>query len=251
MSGNTVKSKNGNWFGRHKIITTILGLIVLGIIISALDNSGSSTKPTSSTTSANTTAKTTQTTSNKPQTTKTSSAPAKRQVKGTAITLGAGTFTGGKDIAVGLYDVTAPAGQSGNFIVSGTDSYNEVLGTDTSMSEVPKIRVQISSGDQIQISGLSGVSFTPVTTPFVTTHVQTTLYAGTFIVGQDIGAGRYVVTPGSGQSGNFIVDGGDSYNEVLGTDSSMGEVPSLTVNLSPGDTINISGMSQVNFQPTN
>src|SRR5438067_1908550 len=97
-----------------------------------------------------------------------------RQVQGKVTTLGAGTFSGGKDVPVGLYDVTAP-GQSGNFIVSGTDSYNEIFG-----QGVTKIRAQISDGDQIQLSGLSSVTFTPVATPFVTTHSLVTLYAGTF-----------------------------------------------------------------------
>ena len=60
-------------------------------------------------------------------TTTTTTIPA-RTVKGTAMTLGAGDFTGGTDVKSGLYDVTAGPGQSGNFVVQGTDSYNEILG---------------------------------------------------------------------------------------------------------------------------
>lgn len=148
--------------------------------------------------------------------------------------------------------MTAGAGQSGNFTVSGTDSYNEILGGgDVSLGDVPKIRVQISNGDQIQISSLSSVTFTPVTTPFATMHATTDLYTGTFTVGQDIGAGRYVVMPGAGQSGNFSVDGNDSYNEILGSDTSMGEVPNLSISLTDGDVIDISSLSQVTFTPAN
>lgn len=167
------------------------------------------------------------------------------------MTLEAGTFTGGQDVAVGLYDVTGGAGESGNFMVSGTDSYNEILGSDTADGDVPQIRVHISGGDQIQISGLSQVTFTPVTTPFVTSYSAVNLYAGTFTVGQDIAPGRYVVTPGSGESGNFIVSGNDDYNEILGDDTSMGDVPTVTVNLTDGDTIDISSLSQVTMTPTN
>ncbi len=174
----------------------------------------------------------------------TTTIPAGRHVQGTAVTLGAGTFTGGKDVAGGLYDITPGAGQSGNFIVSGSDSYDEILGFDGTEG-VPTVRVTISNGDQIQISSLSAVTFTPVTTPLTTSHTTTNLYAGTWTVGQDIGAGRYVATPGSGQSGNFIVSGNDSYDEILGGDSSLGGVPSVTVSLSNGDVIDISGMSQV------
>jgi hypothetical protein len=175
---------------------------------------------------------------------------ATRQVTGTAKTLGAGTFTGGKDVAVGLYEVTTTSGQSGNFIVTGTDSYNEVLGVNSSMG-VPRVRTQISDGDSIQISGLSQVIFTPVTTPFATTHTPTVLYAGTFTVGEDIGQGRYVATPGAGESGNFIVSGTDSYNEILGGSSAMGGVPNITVDLTNGDAIAISGLSQVTLSPSN
>ena len=168
-----------------------------------------------------------------------------RKVTGTATTLGAGSFPGGKDVAVGLYDVTGGSGQSGNFIVTGTDSYDEILGSAGGAGGVPKVRVQISTGDQIQISGLSTVVFTPVTAPFVTTHTTTTLYAGTFTVGQDVGSGRYVATPGTGQSGNFIVSGTDSYDEILGSAGGAGGVPNVSVTLSDGDIISISGLSQV------
>ena len=185
-----------------------------------------------------------------PETTQPAATPATRQVEGTAVTLGAGTFSGGQDVAVGLYNVTTAAGQSGNFIVTGTDNYNEILGV-SDVQGVPSVRAQITSGDQIQLSGLSSVTFTPVTTSFVTTHTAVTLGAGTWVVGQDIGAGRYVATPGAGQSGNFIVTGNDSYNEILGSDASMDEVPNVTATLTDGDVVQISGMSQVTMTPTN
>lgn len=226
----------------------LVGLVVvIAVIMNATGGSGSSQSPNtngssspSSSSGGSATAATT---------TPTPAKVATRKVTGTATTLGAGTFTGGKDLAVGLYDVTAGAGQSGNFIVSGTDSYDEILG-DPSAGGVPKVRAQISAGDSIQISGLSSVTFTPVTTPFVTTHTATNLYAGTFTVGQDIGAGRYVATPGTGQSGNFIVSGSDSYDEILGGSSADGGVPSLTVTLTNGDIIDISGLSQVTLTPS-
>jgi hypothetical protein len=171
--------------------------------------------------------------------------PAGRKVQGTAVTLGAGTFAGGKDVAVGLYDVTTAAGQSGNFIVTGTDSYDEILGADGLGDGVPSVRAKISTGDQIEVSGLSAVTFTPVTAPLVTAHVTTNIGAGTWVVGQDIGAGRYVATPAAGQSGNFIVQGNDSYDEILGGSAADGGVPSVTVTLSKGDVVDISGISQV------
>jgi len=165
-----------------------------------------------------------------------------RHVTGTATTLGAGNFSGGKDVAVGLYDVTRGAGESGNFVVQGTtDTYNEILGS----NGVPEVRVKISDGDSIQISGLSQVTFTPVTTPLVTAHTPVTLHAGTWTVGEDVGPGRYVAAQGSGQSGNFfILDAG--VNEILGGASG---VPSVTFNVKNGDVIGVSGLSQVTLTP--
>ncbi|HEV3280668.1 MAG TPA: hypothetical protein VG032_03600 [Acidimicrobiales bacterium] len=225
----------------------VVGAVALILVIAVAASAGS--KKTTSASNSSTTVVPTATTpsTGSPTTTPQAAAPSSsgRQVEGTLATLGAGTFTGGKDVAVGLYDVTAPSGQSGNFRVTGTDRYNEILGTDGAGSGVPVVRTKISHGDRIQISGLSNVTFTPVTTPFVTTHATVNLYAGTWVVGQDIGVGRYVATPGAGQSGNFIVSGSNGYNEILGGDSSLGGVPSVTVTISKGDVIDISGLSQV------
>lgn len=179
----------------------------------------------------------------------TSTTPPTRQITGRVVTLGSGTFSGGTNVAAGLYDVTPGAGQSGNFVVTGgVNSYNEILGTASQLG-VPKVRAQISQGDSIQISGLSQVTFTPVTAPYVTTHSLATLNAGTWTVGQDIGKGRYVATPGSGQSGNFIVEA-EGVNEILGGSSSLGGVPNVTVNLSNGDVIAISSLSSVTLTPS-
>jgi hypothetical protein len=233
-----------NWFSRHKIITAIIAIFVILVIIGMASNSKSSSTSSNST---NSTSNSTASSSTSQKTTTPTPAPT-RKVAGTAVTLGAGTFQGGKDVAVGLYDVTTAGNQSGNFYVSGTDSANEILGVN-SMGGVPKIRVKISNGDSIEISGLSQVIFTPVTTPFVTAYQTTTLYAGTFTVGEDIGEGRYVITTTAGKSGNLYVSGKNSVNEILGTNS-MGGVPSVTTNLSKGDIIEISSLSQVIFTPT-
>ena len=91
------------------------------------------------------------------------------------------------------------------------------------------------------------MTFTPVSTPFITTHTPITLYAGTFIVGQDIGAGRYVATTTPGNSGNFIVSGNNSVNEILGQNGYG--VPSVTTNLTNGDVITISGLGEVTMTP--
>lgn len=168
-----------------------------------------------------------------------------RQTEGSAVVLGSGTFAGGTDVVPGLYDVTTGPDQNEHFIVTGTDLYNEVLGT----KGVPKIRVQISKGDQIQISGTSEVFFTPVSTPFVTSQSAVNLYAGTWTVGQDLGPGKYVATPGNGQTGQFVIQS-EGVAVTLGGDSSQGEVPSVTFTVQNGDVIEITGLGQVSLTPT-
>ena len=223
-----------------------IGVIaVVGII--ALGASGSSSKKGSS--GGTTTPTTAAPTASTAATTAPPATVPARQVTGKAVTLGAGTFTGGTDVAAGLYDVTPGPGQSGNFIVQGTNTYDEILGSNGGIGGVPKVRAQISAGDKIQIESLSQVTFTPVTTPYVTTHSLVTLYAGTWTVGQDIGPGRYVATPGAGQSGNFIVDA-EGVDEILGGSAADGGVPNVTVSLSKGDVIDISSLSAVTMTPS-
>ena len=219
-------------------ITVAIGMAAVSLVL--IGASGCSTKSNGSSNAAR--SSTTAAPTNSPPTTASTTTIPTRHVSGTAATLGAGTFTGGKDIAVGLYDVTPAAGQSGNFIVNGNDTYDEILG---GSDGVPTVRARISDGDSIQISSLSQVTFTPVTAPLVTTHTQVTLYAGTWTVGQDLGPGRYVATPGSGQSGNFIVEA-ESVDEILGGSDG---VPNVTVNLNDGDVITISSLSQVTMSP--
>lgn len=233
----TTQTKKRSWFRRHPIWTVILVLFILGLIGSATSGSKNSTTSSNSSVSQPTTQVDQPTT--KPT-------EAVRQVKGKATSLGAGNFTGGKDVAVGLYDVTTTGG-SGNFIVTGPDSYNNILGSAGGLG-VSKVRAKISDGDQIQISGLSNVVFTPVATPFVTKPTTVNLYSGTFTVGEDIAPGRYVATTTPGKSGNFIVSGPDSVNEILGQTSGMG-VANVTTNLSDGDVITISGLEQVTMTP--
>jgi hypothetical protein len=168
-------------------------------------------------------------------------------VRGAAVTLGSGTFVGGTDVEPGLYDVTTGPGQSGNFNVAGTDSYNDMLDS-SGVNGVPKIRVQISTGDRIRITGLSEVMFAPVSTPFVTTHSAVTLYAGTWTVGQDLGPGLYVATPGVGQSGRFVIRS-EGVNQILGGDPSLGQVPTVTFAVKVGDVIKISGLGVVALAP--
>jgi hypothetical protein len=82
----------------------------------------------------------------------------------------------------------------------------------------------------------------------VTTYGAVNLYAGTWTVGQDLGPGRYVATPTPGESGNFVIEN-EGVNEILGGDTSSGEVPNVTFTVKKGDVINVSSLSGVSLTP--
>ncbi len=76
---------------------------------------------------------------------------------------------------------------------------------------------------------------------------EVTLIPGKYEVGKDVNPGRYVVT-GEG-SGNFFVNDSSKINEIL-DDGSIGfGVPSVTVDLEKGDTIELKGLNKTTFKP--
>lgn len=176
--------------------------------------------------------------------------PLVRVPSGSATHLGTGTFTVGTGILTGIYDATSPSG-SGNFTIkdaSGTLMINEILGVQHGQG-TPLVRVVLTQGDVINISGISTVHFQPTIAPFITTPQITTLSTGFFLVDQDVATGRYVVTPVG--SGNFMVfdsSGASKVNEILGGDTGVANV---TVDIAKGDIIQISGLTDATFTPTN
>lgn len=77
----------------------------------------------------------------------------------------------------------------------------------------------------------------------------TTLSAGTYIVGQNIPAGRYVIKSDGG-SGNFVVLNNQDpvVNEILDPTGQNG-VTSITTTLTNGEQIQISDINQTTFTP--
>ena len=79
---------------------------------------------------------------------------------------------------------------------------------------------------------------------------QTELSTGTFSVGRDIPAGRYIITTSSREAGNFTISrsGRLLVNEILSDRVDFG-VSSITVDILDWDTITISGLDRVDFTP--
>lgn len=229
-----------NFFMKHKIISAIGILVILCAIGGALGGNGSDDKKQASTSTSSKTKAVTK------------AEVKQRKVQGKATDLGAGTFTVGKDIPEGVYDSTPVDGQ-GNFTITNESKMdldvNEILGTSDGMG-VSKVRVKLVSGEQIQLQSINKAHFEPVTAQFITDHKALSLYSGRFVVGEDIGKGRYTVTTPSG-GGNFVVydkeNDAPKVNEVLGDNG----VKQVTVDLNDGDIVTIASLNQVDFKPAN
>ena len=157
------------------------------------------------------------------------------------ITLQTGIFIVGEDIPKGRYACTGDS--SGNFIIkdkNGIPIVNEILGSD--QLGVSKVTTNLKDGEEIKISGIKNVKFTPVETGF-----SSELGAGTWEVGLDIEQGKYIAEVNEGQ-GNFVVydNGFPKVNEILDASGNMG-VPSVTLNLKDGEIIKISSLNNVIF----
>lgn len=155
---------------------------------------------------------------------------------GESTTLGAGTWTVGKDIKPGIYVLTTSAG-SGNVSSddSESDDINIILSStmDDPDSEVTNYRAILSDGQKIKIEDLQNVDF-QVDKPLG--NVGTEKYiSGQYIVGKDIKPGRYEISADLG-SGNVITDDGE-VNEILYTNPEDDEMSSTTVNLTKGQVL--------------
>ena len=116
-------------------------------------------------------------------------------------TLNTGTFTVGEDISEGRYVITGDG--SGNLFVYDGDFpvVNEILDP-TGEFGVKSVTTDIKDGQQIEISGISNVTFTPAET-----SISNILTTGTWIVGLDIAPGRYDAAAPSGSGNFFVYDG--------------------------------------------
>jgi len=110
--------------------------------------------------------------------------------------------------------------------------------------------VGCSSGNNNQ----DGVKEVGNSEEYTNTAVETELFAGTFIVGEDVVAGRYDVTT-EGGTGNFVVYEGQMpvVNEVLtnDTDNTLGiGVTKIQIDLKDEQSIEIAGLNAVILKPS-
>lgn len=182
-----------NFFGKHKILTGILAIVIIGSIGSALGDEGKS-----STTTATTTPPTTTTTQVDPVTT-TAPAPAPTPVVPTVKTYKAGMYKIGSDMPAGEY-VLIGSGPMSYFEVDkdSTGEMSSILANDT-FGE--RSIITIADGQYLKLTGCIAYAFTDAPKVKLTDGF---LSAGMYKVGVDLPAGEYKVIP----------DGSMSYKEV-------------------------------------
>lgn len=155
---------------------------------------------------------------------------------GESTTLGAGTWTVGKDIKPGIYVLTTAAG-SGNITsdYSDIDDINIILSSsiEDADSEVTNYRAILSKGQEIKIEGLQNVNF-QVDNPLGNAGTEKYI-SGQYIIGVDIKPGRYQIDADLG-SGNIMTDDGE-VNEILSTDPDENSISSTTVDLTKGQVL--------------
>lgn len=232
------KQTNGTSKGKPFYKKWWFWVIIVIVVIGAIGNSAGSGSSSDSSSSSSNDKQTTSVQSTNKSNNKSDVKPKSDKNTAKAVTLGAGTFTVGKDIQPGRYVIKATAG-SGNLGSEGggDEDINVILGdtVDNDLGQVTSYTADLKKGEKIEISGIDQTSFTP--TPS-SRKFLTTLSAGSWVVGKDIKPGRYLIKATEG-SGNLTSSNGD-INEILGTtkDTDLGQVTEVTTDLSDGQILN-------------
>lgn len=163
-------------------------------------------------------------------------------VKTNSKRLSAGTYTVGKHIAPGNYNVTFNG--NGNFIIN--DSNNILLTNEIGGNYgIKKYKAILVEGSKIELKSMSA-NFKPIKTTLIP-YKTTNIHAGFWVVGTDITKGRYKASITTGGSGNFIVysSGNPKVNEILG-DAGVKEV---VIDLEDTDIIDVKNLNNVKLTP--
>ena len=179
--------------------------------------------------------------------------------------LGPGTYVAGQHLDPGLYEVTVNSGVSAAVVVplGEGDSFGSILellsvpdfagGPD---GPVATLRLELSDGDEVVLTGGPRGEFTLAFTPVVSRWIEpidgtVTLHSGRWSVGEDLAPGRYVADVAPGARGFLSVDraGIRTAMELLDGDGADGGRPSVALDLSIGDRVAVSGMNEVTLRP--
>jgi hypothetical protein len=249
----TVKSQN--WFAKHKILTVIIVLVLIGLASSA---SGKKDVATTSKTSSNDSSKTSA--SVKADDTKT----VKEDLSAVAkeYTLTAGYFTAGIDLPAGECNVIAVSG-TGNLSSSNIYSggVNEMFGVDdgSGLYTASFNGLKFPKSTKLSLNGdlVVKLTFTQIDSNFsgrtYDENSATTLSSGNYTAGKDFPVGIYKIIAISGTgnlSSSNIYDGG--VNEMFGADDGSGLYNAQFLNAELNDkvTLTISGGLTIKLIPT-
>lgn len=160
-----------------------------------------------------------------------------------------GTYRVGSDIKAGRYIVTTANVDGGNFFNSDNDEtslINVILGKYVSndLGTVDSYTVSLKKGEKItlvQYQNDETKEKSPVTTKFSPAtkkrKYQTTLSAGSWVVGKDIKPGKYVIYANEGRG--LLISNDGSLNQNLSKDAQpdIDEVTKITTRLNRGEVI--------------
>jgi len=195
MAKKQAGSKEGNWFKRHKVLTTLGVVVLLIIFISALsggDDSDSNTKDTSN---------------NSPQTTTQESKTQAEPEKGFA----GGNYKIGTDMPAGEYVIVG----SGYLEITSdsTGNFDSLIENDNYTN---RTIILVADGQYLQFSGRA---YTWEDAPKVDTSGDT-LPSGKYKIGVDIPAGEYKLSPtGSGGYVEIASSASGSFDALVSNDN--------------------------------
>lgn len=168
--------------------------------------------------------------------------------RGEATTLGEGTFTVGEDIAIGRYRATSTEGY-GNLFVYDEEGRLTVGATmseaseDSSRPRSSEVVIFLDEGDEVEISGIDHVDFTP----YETTEVYE-LIIGQWVVGEDFPAGIYDISLEENENLGYLkvstVKDYDTSRFALGS-SAYGGTTEFTAAFEAGEVVTIEWVAKV------
>ena len=165
------------------------------------------------------------------------------------VELANGTYKVGSDIKAGRYIVTTENVDGGNLFNSDNDEtslINVILGkyVNNNSGTVNSYTVSLKKGEKITLAQYQNDETkekSPVTTKFEQAtkkrKYQTTLSAGSWVVGKDIKPGEYVIYANEGRGLLISNDGSLNKNFCKDAESGVGEVAKITTRLHRGEVI--------------
>lgn len=217
-----------NFFGKHKIITVILALVIIGGIGSAMgDDTAAPTSSPANSTAATSSTKPTDS-AIKPQETAKPQEPAKPTVK----TYKAGMYKIGSDMPAGEYVLVGSGMSYFEIDKDSTGQMNSILANDNFSK---RSIVSVQDGQYLKLTGCTAYAFNDA--PKVQPK-DGFMSEGMYKVGVDLPAGEYKVIPEGMPYVEVSKDSSHTMNSIVSNDLPQGE---SYISIKDGQYIKLTG----------